>query len=103
MIKRFGLPMLVSAVYISAMILIFSTDYSQEYSFLYPTDGEETSTFDGEGMPFVHPTESLGSDEGNTTSDAIPLETASENSPQAETVMEVEQPQGPSPEGSDEE
>gem|GEM_PF-3740538 len=95
--------MLVSAVYISAMIVIFSTDYSQEYSFLYPTNGEDTASVEGESNSFMHSAETLESDKENNATEAIPLETASETPSQSETVMEVEQPQGPSPEGSDEE
>ena len=35
--KRFGYPVLLSAVYVTAMILLFSSNYSKENSFLYPT------------------------------------------------------------------
>ncbi len=34
--KRFGYPVLLSAVYVTAMILLFSSNYSKEHTFLYP-------------------------------------------------------------------
>ena len=36
--KRFGFPAILSAVYVTALVLIFSSNYSKENSFLYPAD-----------------------------------------------------------------
>lgn len=99
MIKRFGLPALVSTVYLSAMILIFSTDYSKEKNFLYPTpDKDSRLLMDGKTSLTEFEKAQMDIDEN-----AIPLEATSEPAPELEPALEIAQPQAPSPEGSDEE
>jgi hypothetical protein len=41
--KRFGLPILLSACYAGLLFLIFSSDFSKEHSFLLPIDGEKAT------------------------------------------------------------
>ena len=36
--KRFGLPILLSAVYVGLLLLVFSSDFSKEHSFLLPKE-----------------------------------------------------------------
>ena len=38
--KRFGFPAILSAAYVTALVLIFSSNYSKENSFLYPADSD---------------------------------------------------------------
>ncbi len=39
--KRYGLPVLLSAIYVTAMFFVFSSDYSKENTFLYPDVTQE--------------------------------------------------------------
>lgn len=41
--KRFGLPILLSAIYVTVMLLVFSSDYSKENTFLYPDNVQEVA------------------------------------------------------------
>lgn len=42
--KRFVLPALISTIYLTVMIGVFSTDYSQEKGFLFPTKSAESAS-----------------------------------------------------------
>lgn len=54
--KRFGFPILFSAIYVTAMFFVFSSDYSKENTFLYPkTEQEPVESPSSEGESAVVP------------------------------------------------